>query len=244
MLILRKECALKVRYLIKFTKNDSIKFISHLDLMRTLQKIVRRAALPAEYSKGFNPHMSLSIAQPLSVGHYSKGDYMDLILTEDIDIEELKEKLNSFSNLGIEFLEVTPIEIIENEKRVPKAMALIDAADYIIKIKFENPKEKLYHIEKLLEKTNWEIIKKSKKGEKMVDIRPQIINAALRYDSEYVIIDLRAYCGSREHLSPELFTDYIKGNVEGSDREAFTYIERTEMFTKKDEEFIPLYKYV
>ncbi|MEW8956131.1 TIGR03936 family radical SAM-associated protein [Clostridium sp.] len=232
-----------MRYLIKFTKDDSIKFISHLDLLRTLQKIVRRAALPAEYSKGFNPHMSLSIAQPLSVGHYSKGDYMDLILTEDMDIEEVKDRLNKFSNIGIKFLSATAIEIVLNEKRVPKAMALIDAADYIIKVKFENPKEKIYHIEKLLEKDNWEIIKKSKKGEKTVDLKPQIINIDLRYDSEYVIIDLKAYCGSREHLSPELFVNYIKDNVEGSDKEAFTYIERTEMFTIKDGEFIPLYKY-
>ena len=51
-----------MRYLIKFTKEANIKFISHLDLMRTIQRIVRRAELPVEYSKGFNPHMSLSLA--------------------------------------------------------------------------------------------------------------------------------------------------------------------------------------
>ena len=74
-----------MRYLIKFTKDADIKFVSHLDLMRTIQRIVRRACLPVEYSKGFNPHMALAIAQPLSVGVYSEGDYLDLNLTEDMN---------------------------------------------------------------------------------------------------------------------------------------------------------------
>ena len=57
MLTLKKGSVLKVRYLIKFSKEKDIKFISHLDLMRTIQRIIRRADLPIEYSKGFNPHM-------------------------------------------------------------------------------------------------------------------------------------------------------------------------------------------
>ena len=76
---------MKVRYLIKFSKEGNIKFVSHLDLMRTLHKVVKRAALPVKYSKGFNPHMSISIAQPLSVGMYSCGEYMDVVLEEEID---------------------------------------------------------------------------------------------------------------------------------------------------------------
>ena len=79
---------MKVRYLIKFTKESNIKFIAHLDLMRTIQKVIRRTDLPVEYSKGFNPHIEMSIAQPLSVGVYSSGEYMDLILEEDINEQE------------------------------------------------------------------------------------------------------------------------------------------------------------
>lgn len=73
---------MKVRYLIKFTKEADIKFVAHLDLMRTIQRIIRRSGLPIEYSKGFNPHMTLSIAQPLSVGVYSEGEYMDIVLSK------------------------------------------------------------------------------------------------------------------------------------------------------------------
>ena len=49
--------------------------------MRTLQKIIKRSELPIEYSKGFNPHMAVSIAQPLSVGVHSNGEYMDVVLS-------------------------------------------------------------------------------------------------------------------------------------------------------------------
>ncbi|MGL5085822.1 MAG: TIGR03936 family radical SAM-associated protein, partial [Clostridium sp.] len=71
-----------MRYVIKYTKGAGIKFISHLDLMRTIQRIIRRTDIPMKYSKGFNPHMALSIAQPLSVGVYSDGEYMDIVLAE------------------------------------------------------------------------------------------------------------------------------------------------------------------
>ena len=53
-----------MRYLIKFTKEQNIKFISHLDVLKTIQKNIRRAGLPIEFSQGFNPHMNTSIAQP------------------------------------------------------------------------------------------------------------------------------------------------------------------------------------
>ena len=83
-----------MRYLIKFSKGEGIKFISHLDLMRTIQRIIRRSGVPIEYSKGFNPHMALSLAQPLSVGVYSDGEYMDIVLTEEMKVADLLARLN------------------------------------------------------------------------------------------------------------------------------------------------------
>lgn len=83
-----------MRYLIKFTKGDDIKFISHLDLMRTIQRVIRRSRINIEYSKGFNPHMALGIAQPLSVGVSSEGDYLDINLEEDMKEIDVKNILN------------------------------------------------------------------------------------------------------------------------------------------------------
>lgn len=126
-----------MRYLIKYTKESNIKFISHLDIMRTIQKVVRRAELPVKYSQGFNPHMALSIAQPLGVGVYSSGEYMDLILVEEMDVQEIIDRLNEKSASGIKFMTATQIPPTEpNEKKMPQAMAMIDACRYTIKINY------------------------------------------------------------------------------------------------------------
>ena len=117
---------MKVRYAIKFTKESHIKFISHLDLMRTIQRIIRRAGLPIQYSKGFNPHMDLSIAQPLSVGIYSSGEYMDIVLTEEIEELDIVNKLNKSAPSGIKVIKAVGIPLLPNTKKVPQAMALIE----------------------------------------------------------------------------------------------------------------------
>ena len=163
-----------MRYVIKFTKGENIKFIGHLDLMRTIQRIIKRSGLPVEYSKGFNPHMALSIAQPLSVGVYSEGEYLDLVLTEALGVGEVIEKLNESTPPTIKFLHATPVEIIENVKRLPQAMALLDGARYIIKIKLTGTSKVEEEMMKTLNESTWEIVKKTKKGEKLTYIKPLV----------------------------------------------------------------------
>jgi radical SAM-linked protein len=52
----------------KFTKGPQVKYISHLDLMKTIEKALRRAQLPIAFSQGFNPHPKISLASALAVG--------------------------------------------------------------------------------------------------------------------------------------------------------------------------------
>jgi radical SAM-linked protein len=231
-----------VRYLIKFTKESDIKFISHLDLMRTIQRIVRRAELPVEYSKGFNPHMSISIAQPLSVGMYSKGEYMDLVLTEEFNEELIKEKLNANVPAGIKFIEVVKIKNVEGEKKLPQAMALIDAAEYKINIKYDDCKKLVDQIEALKNKEQWNTIKRSKNGEKEVDIKPLIKNFVYNETAVGLEIKVLIACGSKENLSADLLASYIKNNTDNFKADAFVDIEREEMFIIKNDKFVPLYK--
>lgn len=244
MLILKKGSALKVRYLIKFTKEGEIKFISHLDLMRTIQRIIKRADLPIDYSRGFNPHQDLSIAQPLSVGTYSSGEYMDMGLREELDCEELKNRLNSNCPKGIEILEISKVPQIENVKRVPQAMALVDLSDYTIKIRFNKIDKVEDELKELLEKPEWTTTKKSKKGEREVDLKSMIKDFKFWVLEDKLIIKTRINSGSREHLSPELLATYIKSNIKNVNTEAFIDIKREEMFAYKDEKIVPLYKYM
>lgn len=81
--------------------------------------------MPIEFSKGFNPHMDISIAQPLSVGMYSSGEYMDIVLTETLSENYIKEVLNQNSPAGIRILDISMVPVKENEKKLPQSMALI-----------------------------------------------------------------------------------------------------------------------
>lgn len=233
---------MKVRYLIKFSKGEGIKFISHLDLMRTIQRIIRRSGVPIEYSKGFNPHMALSLAQPLSVGVYSDGEYMDIVLTEEMKVADLLLKLNEAAPPTIRFFEATQIEIVENVKRVPQAMALLDAGRYIIKLKLVNEEKVEEKMASLLNENVWETLKKSKKGEKMADIKPLV--KELKYwvkDNELVINALIA-TGSRENLSADLLARFITSKIENVNTESFVSIKREEMYVLKNNKYVPLFK--
>lgn len=231
-----------MRYLIKYTKESEIKFVGHLDLMRTIQRIVRRTDLPVEYSKGFNPHILLSIAQPLSVGAYSEGEYLDLVFVEETPEEEIINKLNKVTAKGVKFLDASKVDL-EPGKKAPQAMALIDAAKYTIKVKCIDEEKALKDIEELQKKDKWEILKKSKKKEKMVDLKEGIKELKFWVKDDYLIINTLAACGSKQNLSAQLLGQFLKNSSDAIDSEKFVSIKREEMYAYKGKKLVPLHKY-
>ncbi|MCF6157876.1 MAG: DUF2344 domain-containing protein [wastewater metagenome] len=83
-----------LRIRIRFTKTGDIRFISHHDLMKVFERAVRRAHIPIEISKGFNPHPRLSIPLALSVGIIGKDEILELELQKPIPLEILHECLS------------------------------------------------------------------------------------------------------------------------------------------------------
>ena len=89
---------------LRFEKTGRAIYISHLDLMRTMQRVFLRADCPLKYSEGFNPHALISILLPLSVGVGSVCELMDFQLREEADLAALPERLTA----------VMPEEMMEN----------------------------------------------------------------------------------------------------------------------------------
>ena len=83
-----------MKYRFKMEKGEEIKFIGHLDLLVAFQRVLKRAHIPIDYSKGFNPHQLVSFASPLGLGLTSKAEYGDFQLKEDLDAEEVRERIN------------------------------------------------------------------------------------------------------------------------------------------------------
>ena len=231
-----------MRYLTKFTKEENIKFISHLDVLKTIQKNIRRAGLPVEFSQGFNPHMNTSIAQPLSVGVYSSGEYMDMVLITEMDEQEIVDKLNATAPSGIKYISALAIPYTPGEKKVPQAMALIDAARYTIKIKYSDASKLEEEMNNLLEVNEWNTVKKSKKGEKEVNIRAFVKEFSFWIKDEALVLNVVISTGSREHLSADLLVKYIQEKTSNALKDSFVSIKREEMYFYKNNKLVPLYK--
>jgi radical SAM-linked protein len=150
---------------IKFEKQGALRFIGHLDLMRTFQKTFRRADIPIAYSEGYNPHQIFSIASPLTLGIGSVGEYLDLKLKESMDLDDLISAINNASPEGIK---VTAAVMLE--EKAAAGMAAVLGASYTITGKIND-----FDLDGLLSKETITVTKKTKKGKlKEMDIKPGI----------------------------------------------------------------------
>ncbi len=180
---------MKIRVL--FEKN--IKYISHLDLMKAMQKILKRTGYPLKYSEGFNPHMVLSIANPLPLGIVGKQEFMEFELkTDSISFGELKEKLRLASPEGI-----VPVEIYTQNL---KNFNLTTNADYEIIIRTNE----MNAIKEFLEQESIPVEKFSKGKTKLIDLKELIYSFRVSPHEEGVLLTLNCACGNEKTLNPML----------------------------------------
>lgn len=170
-----------IKLRLKFSKNGPIKFIGHLDVMRYFQKAIRRANIDIKYSEGFSPHQLLSFAQPLSVGATSDGEYLDMTVNSMVSTEDIMERLNSVMNEGIKIEAVT--ELPEKEE---KAMTLSYAAGYRIKFRqsLKPDFDWITELDNYLSRDKLPTMKKTKSGEKEIDMKEMIFNYSLDRNKE------------------------------------------------------------
>ena len=84
-----------MKMIVVFEKAPRLRHIGHLDLMRAMQRALRRSGLPLRYSQGFNPHILLNLAAPLSVGMPGKREIMEVPLEKNVQPEEFLQKLSA-----------------------------------------------------------------------------------------------------------------------------------------------------
>ena len=103
--------AAKQRLRITFTRDERLKYIGHLDMARTWQRIVRRANLPLAYSAGFNPQPRMSFAAALPVGCTSDHEELDLVLSPPRAIDEVQAQLARALPPGMELISIAEIPL-------------------------------------------------------------------------------------------------------------------------------------
>lgn len=204
-----------------------MKFIGHLDIMRYFQKAIRRAEIPIAFTSGYSPHMIMSFANPLGVGLTSDGEYFDIELTESIASKEAVRRLNEQMVDGMEI--VSFVQIPDDKKS--KGMLIVAGADYLSSVKNGSlPEDLAEKLEAFYAQNEICVVKKTKKSEKEVDIRPMIYKLECRDGKIY----MRVAAGSVQNLKPELVTEAFVRYL-GIDAEEVTFTHhRLETFAESE----------
>lgn len=181
---------------LRFTKTGRAIYLSHLDLMRTMQRAFLRAGIPIRYSEGFNPHAILSIALPLSVGSASVCELMDFKLRSFMSLSEIPFRLNRALPEGIRVLEAYEWE------RKFRDIKWLDV-DGVFEYDNCDPQAILPALSDFFAQDSLVVRKKSKKGEMDFDLAPALRSLSLEAEGER--IHLKALVSAQEPtLNPEL----------------------------------------
>ena len=191
---------------VKFQKIGDLQYISHLDLQRTLHRILVRAGIPMWYTKGFNPHAKIVFSTPLSVGAQSICEMVDIRIDRDMPCETIKELLN---HEVTDELRILDVYIAETK------FADIAWATYEIELHEDGIAKKAAEILAIAKENQLLTTKKTKSGEKEIDILPLIreLSVATGEDCDSVRLTAMLSLGSDNYLNPELLLSVVKQKV-------------------------------
>jgi radical SAM-linked protein len=113
------------RLFLSITKGEELRFLGHLDYLRTLERAVLRAGIPVAFSEGFNPHMKLSLDSALGVGVTADPLYLAMGLEGDMAVEKVKKNLSLQLPKGIQIH-----SIVEAQDNWPKFVAVFNEDAY------------------------------------------------------------------------------------------------------------------
>lgn len=183
-------------YVLKYSRDERVKYISHLDFVRMFHRTVRRSGLKMVFSQGFNPHPVMTVACPLSVGITASGELMKIGFEDGYTEEEILSRLNGAFPPGFAISKVKRAEGKEPDFRK------IERGEYIIEaLVGENADidaDKFINLPEIL------VMKKTKSGEKETDIKKMIhsVDIISRTD-DTVTLKAVLDCGNISNLKPD-----------------------------------------
>ena len=187
----------------QFCKTREGRFLSHLDLMHTWERVIRRSQLPLAYSQGFNPHPKINFASACAVGTTSDGEYMDLELTQELPVEQVEEMLQAVMPPAFR---VSAMKVVTG--KAPSLMSIIQRARYVLRLELveEAAQEQLdAAVERFWQQEEIVIYryKKNSKDKKPVNIRPGVYELELTAEGKNALLHILVQCGNEGNIRPE-----------------------------------------
>lgn len=224
------------RVRIEFSKGEQVRFLSHLDLMKTVERAIRRAEIPIAFSEGFNPHPKINFASALAVGVTSDKEYMDIDLKHEVDLKELVSRFAAAFPPGIQIKQGRFVS-----EKSPALMAVVNRADYkvVAQSQGEIEQDTLDNmVDGFMEATEVVITKRTKKGPRQKNIRPGILEFKGKAVGDKAEFFVSVRLANEGNIRPE---EVISAFKERSgiplDCEALN-IKRLDLFVEKDGESI------
>lgn len=187
------------RVRIRMHKLGRYAYLSHLDMVRVLERAIRRAGLRLAYSQGFNPHPKISFGAPLAVGVTSTCEVADVEFDGSVSPDEIINKLNEQLPEGMKVDKAVLID-----RRAKSLMSEIAAARYIIRMTLAGPElgQLEDSIKQLLDRDQL-LLEKTRDGDvKVVDVRPYILDMKAMA-GETLQIEACLCTGSKGNLRPD-----------------------------------------
>jgi radical SAM-linked protein len=190
-----------------FRKSEGARYLSHLDLMATLEFSMRRAGLPVALSEGYNPRPRMSLVLPLVLGHTGEREVLELTLREPVAPDQLRERLQARVPPGIELLEIleVPADGKPAASRVRSATYRVDLSAGIVDLR--------QRCEQLMQREVIEIQEDHHGKIRIRDLRPLILSL---HAPNTGTLRLRVEATGEGTVRPEQILDLLGVPREGS----------------------------
>lgn len=186
------------------SKQGRIKYVSHLDMFRLMQRAVRRAEIPLWYTEGFNPHPYISFLLALSLGTEGLREPVDIRIVDDMTPEEIKNRLNGVMPEGLK------IEAVTTPVYKPAAIAFGSYRVYYGGVTESELFDALTCGELTCEKSGK---KGNKKIIKTVNVSEHIKSFEIRAEDGKTVLDVVLPAGSVFNLNPQQLTCAVSARL-------------------------------
>lgn len=201
------------RLVVRYAKTGLLRFLSHLEWNNVVQRTLRRASLPVAMSQGFHPQPRLAFATPLPTGMASEGELMDVTLTEDVPPADFVARFNAAAPEGLVAHEAWSVALESKS-----LMAQVRASEYEAHVPAHvaDAEDLRTRTDVFVAKGSHLLTRRSKKGDKDVDIRPLVERLHVRPNGEGTVLAMRLVDTSGAKGRPEEIVSALLGKDAGA----------------------------
>ncbi|GAA1571396.1 TIGR03936 family radical SAM-associated protein [Actinomadura kijaniata] len=160
------------RLRVRYAKRGRLRFTSHRDISRAVERAVRRAGIPVAFSAGFTPHPKISYTGAAATGVASEAEYLELGLTEPRDPARVRDELDAALPDGIDICDVV---VVPPGSGKPSALAdRLEASEWRIRLDGVAPDDADRAVNAFLAAESVEVERLTKKGRRRFDARSAV----------------------------------------------------------------------